>query len=475
MRLGMRGFAQAVRAALIDLYADGQNIGATQEFAKAVAPRGNIHGLIVYNLDARPVVVSPSLAHPDDFPELDPRPILELDPRPALRGQNEIEGYIRERSTMIYYRIEAVYNSESKLVGAFVLARHGSGLISAIVERRNRIVATTSALVLLLSILVWIIVQRNVALPINRLIEKIRQVGRGNWKQRIGAAGKDEIAVLAREFNLMSDELEKTYSRLVEEQGEKLKLEQDLRRTERLASVGQLAAGLAHEIGTPLNIIAGRAEHLLRRPRSAEEMRDNLAAISSQSERIAAIVRQLLDFSRRREPLFRSVDIGALLARVNNFFELQLKERGIRSETSSPASLPSISTDSELLQQVFMNLYTNAIHASKPGGVIKIRVETLKDGDVVFAKGANQGLRICFEDNGAGIAPENLGRIFDPFFTTKDVGEGSGLGLSVVFGIIKDLGGEIRVESHLGKYTRFIIDLPNPAVQPKPESERLAS
>jgi HAMP domain-containing protein len=259
MRLGMRSFAQAVRSALTDFYANNQNISAMREFARSIAPRGNIHGLIVYDLDARPVVVSSSLNYPDDFPELNPAPILKLDPRPVLHGQKEVEGYIQERAALIYYRIEPIFTSENKLVGAFVLARHGTGLIPAIAERRNRIVITTAALILFLSISVWVIVQRSVAVPINRLIEKIRQVGRGNWTERIDAGGKDELALLAREFNSMSDELEKAYAHLIEEQNEKLKLEQDLRRTERLASVGQLAAGLAHEIGTPLNIIAGRA------------------------------------------------------------------------------------------------------------------------------------------------------------------------------------------------------------------------
>ncbi len=475
IRLGMRGFAQAVHSALIDLYADGLDLRATREFARAVAPRGNIHGLIVYDVNARPVVVSPSLSYPNDFPELDPAPILKLDPRPVLSTQKEAEDYIRKGSALIYYRIEPVFNSEKRLVGAFVLARHGTGLVSTIIDRRNRIVITTSALIVAMSILVWIIVQRSVALPITRLIESIRQVGRGNWKQRIDTAGKDEIATLAREFNSMSDELEKAYSHLIEEQSGKLKLEQDLRRTERLASVGQLAAGLAHEIGTPLNIIAGRAEYLLRRPRNVEELRDNLTIISSQSERIAGIVRQLLDFSRRREPLFRPVDIAALLARVNNFFEHQLNERGIGSETSFPVSLPAINADAELLQQVFMNLYANAIHALNPGGRIKIQVEMLDNGAVVFSNGANQGLRIRFEDNGAGIAAENIGRVFDPFFTTKDVGEGSGLGLSVAFGIIKEHAGEIRVESELGKYTRFVIDLPSRANRSEPETQRIAS
>ncbi len=383
--------------------------------------------------------------------------------------------YIHEKNALISYRIEPIFNFQKELVGTFVLARHGSQLAATIAERRNRIMTTTIALASLLSLLVWLIVRRSISLPIHRLIEKIRQVAGGNWHQRIEIGGHDEIATLAHEFNLMSDELAKSYSRLIAEQSEKLKLEQDLRRTERLASVGQLAAGLAHEIGTPLNIISGRAEHLMRRPRTPDEIRENLTIISSQSERIAGIVRQLLDFSRRQEPQFRAVDIAALLARVKTLFEHQLKHRGLRVETSYPPDLQPILADPELLQQVFINLYTNAIQAAKPDGSITIDIEELANNAVRFANGADQGLRIRFEDSGGGIAPEHLGRIFDPFFTTKDIGEGSGLGLSVAFGIIKEHSGEIKVESELGRYTRFIIDLPNPAMAAEAQVQRFAS
>jgi signal transduction histidine kinase len=476
IRTGMRGFAQAVRAALRDIYADNQNLPATREFARAVAPRGNIHGLIVYDLAARPVATSSSLAFPHDFPELDPSPILKLDPRPVLRDKRDLEGYVRDQGAFIYYRIEPIYTSEGQAVGAFVLARHGAGLMTSIAERRNRIISTTAALVLGLSLLVWIIVQRSIARPIDRLIGRVRELGRGHWQQRIDVSGDDEVATLAREFNLMSEELQNSYERLVAEQSEKLKLEQDLRRSERLASVGQLAAGVAHEIGTPLNIISGRAEQLMRRPRGAEEMKDNLQIIRSQSERIAAIVRQLLDFSRRREPLFRNVDIVALLARVKDLLEHQIESKRIQVQFDPSPSLPLLHADAELLQQVFINLFANSIYSLSPGGSIKIRVEPLaRGGGTAASNGAAQGVRIDFEDNGAGIASENLGRIFDPFFTTKDIGEGSGLGLSVVFGIIKDHGGEIRVESELGKFCRFIIDLPNAAPPSKFEAAAVAS
>jgi signal transduction histidine kinase len=258
----------------------------------------------------------------------------------------------------------------------------------------------------------------------------------------------------------MREKLQESYSQLVSEQQEKLRLERELRHTERLASVGRLAAGLAHEIGTPLNIIGGRAEYLLRRPRTPEEMRENLTVMRSQIDRITAIVRQLLEFSRRKEPVFRSVDFPALLRDVQRLLEHQIREKAIRVEIET-AHLPPIKADPDLLQQVFINLYSNSIHALDRGGLIKIRADIAGHDTLVSdqTNGARR-LRVWFEDNGAGIAAEHLGHVFDPFFTTKDVGEGTGLGLSVAYGIIKDHGGAIKVESEPGGYTRFVIDLP---------------
>jgi signal transduction histidine kinase len=258
----------------------------------------------------------------------------------------------------------------------------------------------------------------------------------------------------------MCQKLQESHARLLDEQQEKLRLEQELRHSERLASVGRLAAGLAHEIGTPLNIIGGRSEYLLRRPRSPAELKDNLGVIRSQSDRIAAIVRQLLEFSRRREPVFQSIDLLALFDNVKYLLAHQLREKAVRVEMEGLSHLPKISDDPDLLQQVFINLYSNSLGALSPGGVIKIGAE-ITDGDLTKASLAGGNwLRISFEDNGAGIAAEHIGRVFDPFFTTKDIGEGTGLGLSVSYGIIQEHGGNIHVESEPGHFTRFIICLP---------------
>ena len=260
----------------------------------------------------------------------------------------------------------------------------------------------------------------------------------------------------------MSERLQELYSKLVQEQRERLNLERSLRQSDKLASVGQLAAGLAHEIGTPLNIIGGRAEFLLRRPRTQKEVNDNLQIVRSQIGRITAIVRQLLEFSRRREAAFRNIEVLPLLEKVIGLLEHKIAEKNVRIELKADKSLPSISADADQLQQVFLNLLLNSLQALPYGGQIKISAAIVSDrtGGVVNDK--PPGLCIEFEDNGAGISPEHISQVFDPFFTTKDIGEGTGLGLSVSYGIVKDHGGEIRVESQPGSYTRFSILLPIP-------------
>jgi two-component system, NtrC family, sensor kinase len=461
IRIGMRGSARSIQIALGSFYGKTQDLDGLKNFVDTVFPRGNIHGLIVYDLNARPIAYSASLSYSSDFPELDPTPILQLDPRIALSKSNTVDGYIRSQRLFVYYRTEPVFDADNRTVGAFVFARHGGSLTGTMQERRNRILFTTAVLVALLSALILIIVRHSITLPISHLIGKIREIGKGQWSQRIEIAGRDEVALLAKEFNSMSDELRQAHSRVVDEQQAKLQLERDLRHSERLASVGRLAAGLAHEIGTPLNIIGGRAEFLMRRSRSLEELTHNLQIIRAQADRITAIVRQLLDFARRKEPAFRTVDLSALLVETQTLLEHRIQEKEIQVVTDGITQLPRFQADPDMLQQVFLNLFTNSFHALGHGGSIKIRagVGPARSSETWYANGASR-IWITFEDNGTGIPPEHIERIFDPFFTTKDVGEGSGLGLAVSYGIIKDHGGEIRVESEPGKFTRFVIELP---------------
>ena len=223
--------------------------------------------------------------------------------------------------------------------------------------------------------------------------------------------------------------------------------------------MGQLAAGLAHELGTPLNIIGGRAEYLLRRQRNAEELHENLYTIQSQIDRITAIVRQLLEFSRRAEPALRAVDVQWLLSNVNSLLRHKIEEKAVAVEMAASYPLPRIQADPDLLQQVFINLYLNALHAVGQGGNIKIVTSLVEDGLPAHSDaGETSWLKISFEDNGPGIRPEHIEHVFDPFFTTKD--KGVGLGLFIAHNVIKAHDGYIEVESVEGKGSSFAIYLP---------------
>ena len=461
MRVGMTGLSRSIQAALRYIYGDAVDVQATQKFIDGVARQGNIHGVVVYDRSAKPIVTSVSLTDTQDYPNLDPAPVLKIDPRPVLASGTGVEGYLESPAHPVYFRIEPILDSQNQIAGAFVLGRRGTGYNVTLQTRRNRIVLTTFILIALLTSVILVLVRRNVSRPIDELIERIRTIGEGHWDRRIETRGKSEISSLASEFNQMCERLEDLYGRLVKEQQDRLNLERSLRQSDKLASVGQLAAGLAHEIGTPLNIIGGRAEFLLRRPRSDEEIGQNLQIIRSQIDRITGIVRQLLEFSRRREPAFRSVELLPLLHKVTRLLDHKIVDKGVHVKIQILDSLPAIQADPDQLQQVFINLFLNSLHALQPGGTIKINAGTMHSahGNGAAATGS-QKLAIAFEDNGAGIPAEHLSQVFDPFFTTKDVGEGTGLGLSVSYGIIKDHGGEIRVESEPGAFTRFTLSLP---------------
>jgi signal transduction histidine kinase len=155
------------------------------------------------------------------------------------------------------------------------------------------------------------------------------------------------------------------------------------------------------------------------------------------------------------------VDLPALLNQVKFLLEHRLQSKAIGVNITNPQRLPEIDADPDLLQQVFLNLFLNSLHALGTGGTIKIHAEHTDGGRLSTSSSeAGAWLRITFEDNGCGIAAKHIGQVFDPFFTTKDIGEGTGLGLSVSYGIIKDHGGEIYVESEPGQLTRFVIFLP---------------
>ncbi|MBK6797194.1 MAG: hypothetical protein IPG76_10490 [Acidobacteria bacterium] len=272
-------------------------------------------------------------------------------------------------------------------------------------------------------------------------------------------ANGGEISQLALEFNRMADHLEEQRNAAALEADEKLALERELRHSERLASVGRLAAGVAHELGAPLQVIDGRAKQLLNQTDAPIDQRQrNLTIIRSQTERISRIVRQLLNLSRPYNLKLQRINLDQLLSETAELIQTNAQRAGVSIEIDTRESLKVIG-DPELLNQVFLNICFNAIQEMPNGGTLKIECFEDPSGSNDHAAAV-----VRFSDTGPGIPPENLPNIFDPFFTTKEVGNGTGLGLAVSSRIIEEHGGWIEAETLKEGGASFTVHLPNPVV-----------
>ena len=231
-----------------------------------------------------------------------------------------------------------------------------------------------------------------------------------------------------------------------------------------MALVGQVASGIAHEIGTPLSVIVGRARLITETDSTIEEGRQHAARIIEQSERVATTIRQLLDFARRRGPQREATNVYDLARRTVELLRPLASKKCI-ALTLQPSDVRAVApVDSTQIEQAMGNLIMNAVQAIRDQGEVRVSVQTEHlptSTSVDRAAGEYVVLRV--EDNGTGIAEEHLSRIFEPFFTTQRAGEGTGLGLSITNEIITDHGGFIEVESEQWKGSRFAVYLPKGA------------
>ena len=226
-------------------------------------------------------------------------------------------------------------------------------------------------------------------------------------------------------------------------------MEQQIRNSEKLASVGKLAAGVAHEINNPLGGILNCLYNLRKGALSPSRQEEYWSSMENGVRRVQKIVRQLLDFSQQHEPEFALTDINHVVDRVLVLTTHLLAPNHIMLETGFGQGLPNVMVDRHMMEQVLMNLVLNAVQAMKDGGVLTIRTSVAEGICLIEVR-----------DTGSGIPPAILPRIFDPFFTTKSEGEGTGLGLSVSLGIVERHGGKILVDSEVGRGTTFTLCLP---------------
>ena len=300
----------------------------------------------------------------------------------------------------------------------------------------------------ILAVLLSLFLNRYVSNPIQELITTMERAERG-LEARVDIKSSDDIGRLGEAFNSLLTKLERARRRV-----ERYHYEQ-MKRADRLASIGEMAAGIAHEIKNPLAGIAGVIQVLKKDQAVGDPKRVVLEEVLSQVERMDKAVRNLLSFARPPEPKMTLVDINELIGKLFDFLAPQFAKNSIVAERRLSPGLPWLTLDPDLMQQALINIALNAIQAMPEGG--KFTVET----KAVKPKEENSGaVEIVFVDTGKGISSENLSRIFNPFFTTRQ--QGTGLGLSITQRIIEQHGGEISVMSASGKGASFTILFPYP-------------
>jgi signal transduction histidine kinase len=340
---------------------------------------------------------------------------------------------------------------EPHRIGYLILSTYEKPL-QALQSARQMILLVSFLSILFGAAVIWFLINR-VTRPLRELRDSAEAVGRGDFSRRVPVRSKDECGELAVSFNQMTENVQQSRVQL-EKTVETLKSTQaQLIQSEKLSAVGEFVAGVAHELNNPLAAVLGFSE-MLKETEVAETPRRYLDMIYKSAQRCQKIVQSLLSFARRHQPEHKPVSVNKLVEAVLEIVAYPLRTSNIEVVTKFDPKLPVVMADEHQIQQVFLNIVNNArqaleTHQPQPNGRIKITTETCEPN-----------IRVIIQDNGPGIAEENLRRIFDPFFTTKEVGKGTGLGLSLCYGMIKEHGGNIKPSSRPGEGATFTIELP---------------
>jgi len=297
--------------------------------------------------------------------------------------------------------------------------------------------------------------------PMSSLIEKARRVGAGDLEHPLQVRTRDELAEVARALNHMCVQLKTSQAEVHTEMEARLRTLEQLRHADRLKTVGSLASGIAHELGTPLNVVSGRANLIASGRLSPSDVAASVRIIKEQVQRMTLIIQQLLAFARRKSPKRVAVDLRSLAQHTLDMLKsLAAQQHAVLTLTVDSAPV-LVLVDTGQIQQVLMNLVTNAWQAMPAGGDVAIAVSsTTAQPPPDLASPAERYACVSVTDQGIGIPAADLQYIFDPFFTTKDVGQGTGLGLSIAYGIIQDHGGWINACSQPGQGTRMAVYVP---------------
>jgi len=299
--------------------------------------------------------------------------------------------------------------------------------------------------------------------PIAKLLRGIDDVAKGDLSHALLSERDDEIGALATRFNEMTYSLRESRVEGLRQSQAKLELEQRLAQTEKLATIGQLAAEIAHEVGTPLGVIGGRARAIQKKLDDREAADKNAQIIAEQTSRITKIIQRLLDFTRRKVGHVERVEVNLnqLALTTMELLGGQFTAAKIRTTLARAEGLPRVSGDPDRLQQVLLNLLLNAIQAMPDGGILRVETTTVvRQRPGLELAPEQRFVLVEVTDNGLGIPEDLREKIFEPFFTTKEGKGGTGLGLAVCFGIVKEHDGWIEIADPPRGGTSFRVFLP---------------
>jgi signal transduction histidine kinase len=351
-----------------------------------------------------------------------------------------------------------------RIVGAIEVSRDVAYLDDALEDQTLRTVISMAVLIGLVILAITLSTRNSVSRPIRKLIAGIDDVAKGDLSHVLLAERDDEIGALAGRFNDMTQSLRDARAETDRSVEERLALEAHLRDTAQLATIGQLAAEIAHEVGTPLNVVTGRARAMVKKIDDPSAVRKNASIIAEQAGRITRIIQRLLDVARRKVGAGEkgTVDLNKLAVDTLELLEYQLGSARIEAQTRLAPEV-KIPGNRDQLQQVLLNLYMNAVEAMPEGGDLEVRTSRIarrRPGLEVDPERQYAVLEVA--DTGNGIDEKDRGKIFEAFYTSKAGSGGTGLGLSVAHGIVKDHDGWIEIGDHVaaGKGTVFRVYLP---------------
>lgn len=363
------------------------------------------------------------------------------------------------------------HSPDEKKIGVLDLVISQGQMADLAHTHHQDVIVSTIVMLIVLSLCHYLLTKKYICDPIQGLLEQTQALSSGDLSARVKHLSGDEVGELGRAFNVMADNLAQAQIEL-KDWGNTLEHKVEMRtaeitdmqgqllRSAKLASMGELVAGVAHEINNPLTGILMFASLSSKTPDLPPQVKDNLDLIVSETGRCAKIVRGLLEFARESFPEKKPDSINRIIEHTLELVSHQIIFQDVDIRYHGEDGLPDLEVDTDQLQQVFLNMFINAGQAMPSGGTLKITTKLQEEKNEV---------KIIVEDTGAGISQENLDKIFDPFFSTK-AQKGFGLGLSVSYGIINNHGGHVDVKSREGEGTRFSIYLP---IAENPSSEGL--